>query len=166
MFKIGDYIILSNSGICKIDRIEPVHTPFSLEGGLYYSLTPIHEKDSKIFLPATQLPRRVRKVMDANEAMMILQMIPNIQKLCIINEKMRESIYKETLASCDPKAWASLIKTTHARSQKRLQEGKRKSALDDRYCKMAEKSLFAEISFAIGQSIEETGKRVLQSLTP
>ena len=71
------------------------------------------------------------------------------------NEKERERIFREALASRDPKRLVSIIKTIYLRRQKRQEEGKKSTALDERYFKQAESHLHSELAFALGVDLLE-----------
>ena len=64
--------------------------------------------------------------------------------------KQREETYKEALRTCDYHAWVSIVKTLYQRKKERLAQGKKATAVDERYMKAAENGLYGELSLTLG----------------
>ena len=126
------------------------------KGKLYYVLAPLNKKESRIYYPVDrEKDGRARRTITRAEAEQVLNEIPRIALIEVVNDKMREDIYKQTLYSGDCRNWAALIKTLFLRRQDRLRQGKRIASVDERYMKMAEEALYSEMAFARGKSKEE-----------
>ena len=126
------------------------------KGKLYYVLAPLNKKESRIYYPVDrEKDGRARRTITRAEAEQVLNEIPRIALIEVVNDKMREDIYKQTLYSGDCRNWAALIKTLFLRRQDRLRQGKRIASVDERYMKMAEEALYSEMAFALGKSKEE-----------
>ncbi len=80
------------------------------------------------------------------------------------NEKEREKLYKEAIHSRDPKRLISIMKTLYIRRQKRLEEGKKTTAVDERYFKLAENQLYSELAFALGVEKSELNEIIEQNI--
>lgn len=52
MFKIGDYVVNSNNGICKIEDIVHLDISMSSKDKLYYMLIHVEAKNAKVYTPA------------------------------------------------------------------------------------------------------------------
>ena len=65
------------------------------------------------------------------------------------NDKLREEKYKECMRTCECQDWVRIIKTLYARMQKRLAQGKKVTATDERYFRMAEDNLYSELAMAL-----------------
>lgn len=66
------------------------------------------------------------------------------------NEKQREASYKAALHECSGRSWISILKTLHQRKDERLAAGKKVTALDERYMRVAEQELYGELSVVLG----------------
>lgn len=152
MFEIGDYVVNANNGICRIEDI--VHLDISMSGKdrPYYLLIPVEEKNAKVYIPADGANNRIRKVMNKKEAWKIIDAIPLIEEMWIDNDKQREQIYKEVIYSCEPVKLISIIKSMYHRKQQRNAQGKKNTAVDERYFKLAENNLYMELAFAMGKN--------------
>lgn len=83
------------------------------------------------------------------DAMKFIKSIPDIHEMDITNEKMREQEYRTAILSGNHEKIVSIIKLLYARRQKRMEQGKKITATDDRYFKQAEEVLFSELSFVL-----------------
>ena len=88
--------------------------------------------------------------MSREEAEELLDAIPGIETLDIDNDKLREEKYKECIKTCECKEMIRIIKTIYLRKKDRISKGKKVTATDERYLKMAEESLYSELSMLLG----------------
>lgn len=167
MFEIGDYVINANNGICRIEDTVHLELPSVDKNKLYYLLIPIEEKNSKVYIPIDNTNHRIRKIMSEKEAWKVIDEIPLTEEMWIDNDKEREQKYKEAIKSCEPAKLISIIKNLYHRNQNRNEQGKKNIAVDEKYFKMAENNLYAELAFAMEkdkndmrQLIEERMKQV------
>ena len=147
MFKKGDFFVNTNNGICEIKDVVTMN--MSGTDKEYYLLVPINEQTAKVYVPVDLSTQRIRLAMNKDEALSLIESIPDIHETYIENENERERTYKEALNSRDPKRLVGIIKTLYLRRQKRLDAGKKNTAVDDRYFKLAENHLHNELAFAL-----------------
>lgn len=147
MFKKGDFVVNTNNGLCEIKDVVTMN--MSGTDKEYYLLIPINEQTAKVYVPVDLSTQRIRLAMNKDEALSLIESIPDIHETYIENEKERERTYKEALNSRDPKRLVGIIKTLYLRRQKRLDAGKKNTAVDDRYFKLAENHLHNELAFAL-----------------
>jgi len=163
MYKIGDFVINTNNGICEIKDIVSMNISGSDKD--YYLLVPVEEKTAKVYLPLDNADQRIRYIMSEEEVWTLIHSIKDIPEVYIENEKEREKTYKEALSSKNPKQLISIIKTLYLRKQKRLEAGKKNTAVDERYFKLAENHLHAEISFVLKVEKTEVHKILVEHIT-
>lgn len=154
MFEVNEFVIHTTGGICKVTDIAPLDMPGADKNRKYYFLIPIKERGSKVFVPVDN-PAAIRKVMTDEEAWELIDEIPGIEEMQVENDKMREAKYKEAIKSCDCRELIKIIKNLYSRKLERLKEGKKTTATDDKYFKIAEDNLFSELAFATGRSKED-----------
>lgn len=156
MFEKGSFVINANNGICEIHDIVTMNMSGSNKE--YYVLVPLEEKTAKVYVPVDIAEKRIRPTMKKEEAWNLIKEIKAVDEALIENEKEREKIYKENINSRDPKRLISIMKTLYIRKQNRIQEGKKSTAVDERYFKLAENQLHSELAFSLGVSKEEVGQ--------
>lgn len=163
MFKTGDFVVNANNGICEINEITTMN--MSGQDKEYYVLVPIQEKTAKVFVPVDIAEKRIRLAMSEKEAWDLINGIAAVDEAYVENEKEREKIYKDAIASRDPGRLISIIKTLYLRKQKRLEEGKKNTAVDERYFKLAENNLHSELAFSLGVDKAEINQIILRHIT-
>ena len=157
MFNIGDFVVYGRSGICEVIDITTMKMSGVPIDKLYYVLRPYKDKNGKISTPVDNDKIVIRAVISEEEAKDLLNQMAKITELEIPSEKMREAVYKESIRSCDCISLIKLIKTIRTRKQERLAIGKKITATDERYVKMAESSLYSEFSMVLGVPEAEMG---------
>ncbi len=156
MFSVGDYIVYGTTGVCKVEAVGPMQmSGMSSKEKLYYTLSPLYSKGSKVFIPVDNDKVVIRSVLTKEEASALVEEIPSIELLWVADEKRREDIYKTALRTCDPKEWIKIIKTLYLRKMSRIAEGKKVTVSDGKYLHMAEERLYEELALALEMPKEE-----------
>ncbi|MDO5291325.1 MAG: CarD family transcriptional regulator [bacterium] len=149
MFKIGEYIIYGNAGVCRVKDITTMDVTGVEKNKLYYELSPVYISGSKVFTPVNNEKVIMRPVITKQETLDLIDEILGIEELWIPDERVREQTYKEALRSCDCRELIKIIKTLYERKQERIEDGKKATAVDDRYLKSAEEYLYGELAIAL-----------------
>lgn len=165
MFEKGDFIVYGNTGVCEVKDITTLRMKDVPKDRLYYLLSPVHHKESKIFTPVDSGKTVMRAVLTKEEAEELIDGIPEINELWVSNDKLREEKYKETMKSCECRDWIKIIKTLYLRKQERIAQGKKTTAMDDRYLRLAEENLYSELSLALGIPKEEMEEYITKRMT-
>ena len=147
MFEIGDYVLNATNGICKISEIVELDMSGDKQLKSYFLLRPVEEENDRVYIPVDNADKRIRKVITQDEAKAVLDRIPEIEE--------RETRYKEAVRSCEPDSVISLLKCLHIRNEQRAQAGKKATSVDERYGKMAEHNLNAELAFVLEKDKQE-----------
>ncbi len=156
MFQIGDYVICSNKGVCEVENITVLNISGADKEKEYYILKPLYSAGSTVYVPVdSQKDHTMRKVLERTEAERLIGTIPEIPLLVITNDKMTEQMYKDCMKSNDCQELVKLIKTIHQRKQKRIQAGRKITAVDAKYSHLAEENLYGELAVALDLSREE-----------
>lgn len=163
MFQKGNFVISTNNGICEIQDILIMNMSGTAKE--YYLLVPIDEQSAKVYIPVDLAENRIRPVITKDEALEIIKNIPAIDAVWIENEKEREKTYKDALASRDTTRLISIIKTLYLRKKERTDAGKKNTAVDERYFKLAENQLHAELAFALGEEKQNIQKIIIDHIT-
>lgn len=155
MFDIGDYVLNATNGICEIKDLVKMDMMGNSEVKSYFLLVPVSEQTAKVYIPVDNAAARIRKVISAEEAMEVINNVVNVPELEVTVEKERELTYKNAIKSCEPNQLVALIKCIYIRRAQRLEQGKKCTAVDERYFKNAENNLYSELAFALGKDKKE-----------
>jgi len=86
--------------------------------------------------------------------------IPEVSQLWIKVDKLREEKFKAAIRSCECKEWVKMIKILYLRKQERIVEGKKITATDEKYFKMAQDHLYSELAISLGLEKNEIEKYI------
>ena len=164
MYQVDDYVVCGNKGPCVVESFGPLE--FNSSGNLYYTLVPLSNLGSKIFIPIEKEENRMRPVLSKEEAMDLLNHIGMIEPIGITEEKRREEIYKENVNGGNCTNLLQMIKTLSLRIQKRKENGKKITAIDEKYFHIAEDRLYSELALSLGTEREKIKKYVAEYFTP
>ncbi len=149
MFEIGELIIYGGNGVCRVEKIGPIDAGMGPKDRMYYTLNPLKNRESRIFTPVDNEKVIMRPTMTREDALKLIDQIQNVETLWISDERRRESEYKEAIRKCDCREYVKIIKTIYLRKKKRLADGKKVTAVDERYFAIAEENLYGELSVAL-----------------
>ena len=162
MFKVGDYVVYGNTGVCRIEDIGPLSIGSSDKD--YYTLVPVYGRNSRLYVVVDSDKVVIRPIMTKQESDALIDEMENIDTLWIGDEKKREEIYKETMKTCDCKAWVQILKTLYMRKMDRQAKGKKVTSSDERYLHLAEDNLYGELAFSLEMPKEKVGEFILEKI--
>ena len=155
MYEVGEYIVYGVKGVCQIEDITHIDISGADKDRLYYVLAPLGGGSGRIYAPTDNQKITMRRVITKEEASQLIRDLPKIELLWVPDDKQREATYKEALNSCDYRVWVSIVKTLHVRKKERIAQGKKITALDERYMRTAENELYSELSLTLGVPKDE-----------
>ena len=155
MFKVGDFIIYGNNGVCRVENVGSMDMKGVPEDKMYYTLVPVYSDKSKVFTPVDNDKVVMRPVISKEEVYDLIDHIKEMQGFSIEDEKNRDAVFKEALRKCDCGELIRIIKTVYEKKLARQAEGKKMTAGDERYFKLAEENLYGEFAVALGIKKDE-----------
>lgn len=164
MFEKGEYIVYGTTGVCEVTDIRKMNMRGIPKDKLFYVLTPYGQKGSTVFTPVDSTKTVMRRILSREQALELIDSMPEIEELYFSNDKIREEKYKECVRSCDCEQCIRVIKTLYLRREEKLAQGKKFAATDERYLKLAEDNLYSELSMALGMSKKEVQQYIEERL--
>ncbi|HAG70021.1 MAG TPA: CarD family transcriptional regulator [Lachnospiraceae bacterium] len=155
MFQKDDMVVYGSQSVCRIVNIGTLSMSMIDRKKKYYTLKPIYQRDSVVYVPVDSEKPVMRPVITKEQAQKLIKNIPNIKAAWIEKEVEREQEYKKAISSCDPEQLIMIIKTLYSRKKARIEDGKKVTVIDERYFKMAEKQLHEELAYALEIPKEE-----------
>lgn len=155
VFNIGELIIYGTTGVCKVTDIGRLKAPGIPKDRIYYTLEPCRSTGSKIFTPVDNEKVIMRNVIDSEEAIALIDEMQDEGNLWVMDEKRREFNYKEAVRKCDCRELVKIIKAIYLRKQSRIAEGKKVTAVDEKYFHIAEDNLYEELAVSLEMDRDE-----------
>lgn len=162
MFTPGDYVIYGANGLCRVNEVTTLS--FSEDEKLYYCLIPVDDPGSQLFVPVGQNKVVMRKPVSVEEAKSIIDSISEMDEIHPVSDRAREEKYKEVAKKDDCREWLRLFKTMYVRKKSRSAQGRKMTAMDERYTKAAREHVFGELSFVLKKDKADIEDYVLEKL--
>ncbi|MDE6687048.1 MAG: hypothetical protein K2J95_06435 [Lachnospiraceae bacterium] len=150
-YKIGDYVLYGFSGACQVVEIGPLS--FGGPDKLYYSLKPVYDSRSTIYVPLNKEDEIVRKVITKPEAEEVLEKITQCQP---DNMTFERDACEEVLKSGDNVEVSRVIKQLRNLRKENRKSHKGLNISEERILRDAERIFFSEIATAFEMTMEDT----------
>ncbi len=160
MFEIGEYVICGNKGVCIVEDIATLDISGVDKERKYYILKPKYVSGSTVYVPVDSPRESMRKILQPEEAKNLISQIPHIPLLTFTDDKLSEQTYKDCMKANSCEELVKVIKTIYIRKQKRVQAGRKVTAVDAKYFHLAEDSLYGELAVSLGINREEVAQYI------
>jgi CarD family transcriptional regulator len=144
MYSVGDLIIYSSTGVCRVEDIT------ERDGRPYYVLKPLYQVGI-IQCPADSTKVFTRPVISRQEAEELIADIPNIHAEAYHTRVLSQlsQHYEAALKSHNCRTLIELTKSIYAKRENCLKLKKKLGAVDERFMRRAEELLFGELAAAL-----------------
>ena len=165
MFKIGDYIMYSLTGVCKvIDIVKEKY--FDSDEKDYYVLEPVYATTKTVIkIPVDNKKVFMRPIISEDDIKDLIDKIPLEEDIWIDDERERNHQFKLMVHSGDCKQWSTLIKSIFLKKEQKKKEGKKITQEDERLMKSAEKLLNEEIATILHILPDEVPKYIQSNIS-
>ena len=162
MYHIDDLVMYRNIGVCKI--VDIVYREQLGSSGQYYTLKPLGDERSTIFVNVENKKVMMRYLMPPEEVKALVEQIDDIDAYSCENERERDNHCKELINSGDARNWVQVIKGLYKRKKMKNEKGKDLSQLEQRLFKTAEKLFYGEISCALNIPLDEVDAYIARTI--
>lgn len=165
VFEKGEYVVCSNKGVCAVEGVTTLDISGVDKERKYYILKPIYVSGSTVYIPVDTAEESMRRVLSREEADELISGLSNIPLITITNDKMLEQEYRDCMKSNSCEEWVKIIKTIYLRKQKRLEAGRKVTAVDAKYFRMAEDNLYGELAISLKMSRDDVEHYITEEMT-
>src|SRR5690554_1944368 len=132
MFQINDYVVFGANGVCQITdkRIEIFD---GLQEREYFVLNPLNAKNATIYAPAEKSRAKMRKLLNRDEVISLIESIPREHSEWITDNQARRNYYNQVLQTADQNELLIMIKTLNERQEELIESGRKLSAQDTEF---------------------------------
>ncbi len=165
MLKVGECVIYSNHGLC---RVQDILVPSFLERGKekeYYQMISAVDAGSILYVPVDGADMKIREVIGEDEAEDLIDDIEYQTVIELPEGKKAEPAILEVIKRNVADEMMSLVKTLRRIKAIRESEGKKFASLNEKYLGIAEKLLYTELAFALKSEKDDIKNRVLDILS-
>ena len=136
VFQKGERVVCGSKGVCVVEEITTLDIAGVDKKREYYILKPLYLSSSTVYIPVDTAEGSMRKVLAHEEAESLIRQIPEIP----------------------------IIKTIYLRKRAREEAGRKETAVDARYFRIAEDQLYGELAVALDMSRENVESYINTSL--
>ena len=164
MYKIGEFIIYGNCGLCEVEDIGPINISGINDKKDYYTLKPVYE-DGKIFTPI-DTDVFMRAISTYEEAQQLIERIPYMEEMDCSEKSINilQSKYKSFIKTYDCEDLLSVILGIYKKEYNAINKGKKLGQIDEKFMKLAQGLINDEFSIALGISREEVEKYIKEKV--
>lgn len=144
MFERGEYVFHESSGVCRIEDIRIAPLDGMPADRTYYIMRPIHDPNSVIYIPIDSDRIFLRRLLNREEAIELLDRIPFVRTIEVDNAKQLRAKYIELMRMHAPLEWVRVIKTVYPKSPENRNNGTKSRRKQYKTRKKSKKSLFFE----------------------
>lgn len=155
MFEKEEYVVCGNKGVCLVEDIATLNISGVDKEREYYILKPVYMSGSTVYVPIDSAKESMRKVLSHEDADRLIQGISEIPLIMQVNDKMLEQEYRSCMKTNCCEEWVKIIKTIYLRKQKRQEAGRKVTAVDAKYLRLAEDNLYGELAVSLNMPRED-----------
>lgn len=164
MYQIGELVIYSSHGICRIDDI--CQKTILGKTRQYYVLRPIENKENlTINAPIQQNENLIQRLINLEEANEILQSFKDEGIEWEENANVRYNLFNKIVQQGNRKEIAKVINTLLKKKRELKAQEKNLHKRDEELLRRVQNILYKELSIALDVSLEEIEKRINDSLS-
>ncbi|MBM6924334.1 CarD family transcriptional regulator [Pseudoflavonifractor phocaeensis] len=154
MFQVGDLIVYSGSGVCRVMAVGQ-QTARTGTQRTYYTLRPL--QGTEIIYAPVDSSVSMRPALTRGEADALIRRLPTIQAAAVTgtNAQLLNHSYQALFQSNSCTDLVGLLKCIHGKDIAARKQGKRPGKVEERYRKRAEELLYGELSAALELPVEE-----------
>ena len=156
MYQVGEWIFYGNVGACQVTEVSKRVIPGIDGERWYYTLLP-YEDSCSISTPAETGKIFMRPLITREEAIALIDDIPNIQAEAYYNTVLRQlsEHYDKALKTHDCLTLIRMTMSIHMKRTEAILQKKKLGAVDEKFMKRAEDLLFGELAVALGLEKKE-----------
>ena len=155
MFKKGDVVVYSASGVCEIEEIsKKSFGSFSAE---YYVLRPLMQRASTVFVPVENaaLTKKIHPILTQSEFEAVFDSLKTRAPQRPETESERHDRFIEIIESGDRAGLMLMVYDLNNYSHEQQQNGRRLHIGDERLLRTAESMLFEEVAYVFDFPLNE-----------
>lgn len=158
MFKVGDLIIYSTHGVCKIDDI--CEKKFQDVTREYYILHPLDDPELTISVPVDNEKVVMLEIMDEKEARNILKSFEEPGIEWIDDAKQRNRKYSSLINKGDRDAIVKIANTLMRKQKEAKEKKERMYDQDKKMLEQIQKVIFQELAASLDTTVDKIIERI------
>lgn len=166
MYNVGDTIIYTTCGLCRIDAL--IQREFNGEIKNYYILKPLNDSKTSLQVqvdnPVTK--EKLKTLLKKDDILNLIQKMPLVEPYWIENENERKRHFATVLRSGKRDEVLGVIKSIYEHQKLLKERGRKLHACDEQYYKDAEKMIYEEFSYVLKIEKQDIASFIFSQMEP
>lgn len=159
MYSVGELILYSKTGVCRVDALEEKALSPGEKTRPYYILHPLFQS-GRIFVPVEHVENGTiftRPIMRAEQARAFIQTLPSLNAEPYYNQNLAQlkDYYRRQMQAPSCQDLALLLRSIYRKRQATVGKNRKLSVVDREFMEDAENLLYGELAAALGIRREE-----------
>lgn len=155
MYKIGEFIIYGDNGVCEIEDIGVLNFSGISKKKDYYTLKPVYE-NGKIYTPI-DTNVFMRPIVTYEEVQQLMELLPSMKEMeCNEkNSRLLQSHYKKFMETHECVDLLAVVSCIYKKKANATNKGKKLGQIDEKFMRVAQGLINDEFSVVLGIPREE-----------
>lgn len=164
MFKVGEVVLYSTSGVCRVSEI--TEKSFGSFSAKYYVLTPLMQKASTVFVPTQndKLTKKMHPILSKNDYESVFSSVKENGFARTQTENERQQKFLEIIESGSREDLICMILDLREIEKEQTENSKRLHISDERLLNSLEGILFDELCFVFEIQREDANEFLINNL--
>lgn len=162
MFQKEEFVVHGLKGVCLIKDISRLD--FVQNKDLYYTLVPIYDHQTLLYVPVDSEKSKLRKILDQKEARLWLDELPRKGTVWYADDKERRQAMERAMISGDQNQWASIVNGLYHKKLQKAQSGKRFTDRERELYRNARGVLLGELAAVLNSTPERLEEQILEKM--
>ncbi len=163
MFEIGNVVIHSGMGVCRITEIKEEQIAKALRK--FYVLSPLYENTStKIFIPTDKAEMLLRLPLTKADVLSALNAAQAEPTLWDEQDNLRKEKFTAIIKSADHAKIIHLLKELHEKRREKESIGKKLRISDEKLLCEAERIIHQELAYTMNIAIDEIRDFIMENI--
>lgn len=164
MFQVGELVLHSGLGVCRVEEIRRERFPGTAAQS-YYVLRPVFDGSATVsYLPVTGTKVRPQRLLTAEEIGTLLCSLPRDALPWVENDMQRREEFGRILREGDRRQLLQMILLLHERQKEKQRGGKRLHTADENALHSAERLIHQEFACSLQIPQDEVAPYIMAQL--
>ncbi len=164
MFNVGDTVMHSGMGVCRVEKIEKKEITKG-KTNEFYVLKPVYENEkTTVYVPVNSDKIKLRHLLTQEDIKKIISALPENKSEWIDNDARRKEEYSKIIKNGDHIATMGVIKELYERKKEKEQSGKRLHIADEKLLGEAQKIIHQELAFTMNIELDDVADFIGEQL--
>lgn len=159
MFQKDDYVVHGLKGVCQVKEVSRLD--FVSNKDLYYTLIPVYDHQTLLYVPVNSDKIKLREVLTREEAKRWLMELPKKDAVWYADDRERKSVMERAMTVGNQEEWSLLVNGIYQKKMQKIDSGKRLTDRERELYRSVQGILLGELAQMLGSTPEKIEECIL-----